>query len=281
MHVIELGGPNGRWKIRGAAIALVVAAGLNACIGAAALAADVAPPVPVYTKTPAPQPTYNWTGFYLGVHAGGIWSSSTDNVTPGNSAAVTFFVPSGQLATSLPLSSSAFIGGGQLGHNWQINPTWVAGFEADFSGTDLGNKVSLPAPDGGTRMMTANETLDWFGTIRGRIGVTPTDRALWYFTGGLAYAHANLATTLTRTTGCSGNNCQAGAVSGTKTGWTIGGGLEWAFADNLSFKTEYLYYDLGTLSHSMTDPFFPAIFNASADIKGSIARVGLNYKFSQ
>jgi outer membrane immunogenic protein len=60
-----------------------------------------------------------------------------------------------------------------------------------------------------------------------------------------------------------------------------GGGLEWAFADNLSFKTEYLYYDLGTLSHSMTDPFFPAIFNASADIKGSIARVGLNYKFSQ
>jgi outer membrane immunogenic protein len=181
------------------------------------------PPVPVYTKTPAPQPTYNWTGFYLGVHAGGIWSSSTDNVTPGNSAAVTFFVPPGQLATSLPLSSGAFIGGGQLGYNWQINPMWVAGFEADFSGTDLGNKVSLPAPDGGTRMMTANETLDWFGTIRGRIGVTPTDRALWYFTGGLAYAHTNLATTLTRTTGCSGNNCQAGAVSGTKTGWTIGG----------------------------------------------------------
>ena len=132
--------------------------------------------------------------------------------------------------------------------------------------------------------MTANETLDWFGTVRGRIGVTPTDRALWYFTGGLAYAHANLSTALSTTprTRCAGQtNCQQGAVDATKIGWTIGGGLEWAFADNLSFKTEYLYYDLGTLSHSMTDPFFPAIFNASADIKGSIARVGLNYKFSQ
>ena len=281
--MIELGGPNGRWKIRGAAIALVVAAGLNACIGAAALAADVAPPVPVYTKTPAPQPTYNWTGFYLGVHAGGIWSSSTDNVTPGNSAAVTFFVPPGQLATSLPLSSGAFIGGGQLGYNWQINPMWVAGFEADFSGTDLGNKVSLPGSAGGTRMMTANETLDWFGTIRGRIGVTPTDRALWYFTGGLAYGHANLSTTLSTAPPriAAGTTAKQGAVS-RQNRMDNRGRPGMAFADNLSFKTEYLYYDLGTLSHSMTDPFFPAfIFNASADIKGSIARVGLNYKFRQ
>src|SRR6266702_2067596 len=122
MQVIELGGPNGRWKIRGTAIAIVVAAGLNVGSGAAAPAADVAPPVPVYTKTPAPQPTHIWTGFYLGVHAGGIWSSSTDNVTPANSASVGFFVPPGPLATSLPLSSGAFIGGGQLGYNWQINP---------------------------------------------------------------------------------------------------------------------------------------------------------------
>jgi outer membrane immunogenic protein len=208
-------------------------------------------------------------------------------VTPGNSATITFFVPPGQLATSLPLSSGAFIGGGQLGYNWQINPMWVAGFEADFSGTDhLSNKVSLPGSADASRIMTANETLDWFGTIRGRIGVTPTDRALWYFTGGLAYGHANLSTALSTAPpriGCAGrNNCQQGAVDATKIGWTIGGGLEWAFADNFSFKTEYLYYDLGTLSHSMTDPFFPAfIFNASADIKGSIARVGLNYKFRQ
>jgi outer membrane immunogenic protein len=56
--------------------------------------------------------------------------------------------------------------------------------------------------------------------------------------------------------------------------------LEWAFANNWSAKAEYLYFDLGSLSHQMTDPFFPAtIFNASAKFRGSIARVGLNYQF--
>jgi outer membrane immunogenic protein len=127
--------------------------------------------------------------------------------------------------------------------------------------------------------MTANEKLDWFGTVRGRVGVT-FDRALLYATGGLAYGHATLSTALTRTTGCAGNNCQNGSTADTKFGWTVGGGLEWAFANNWSVKGEYLYYDLGSLSHTMVDPAFPAVFNASASLRGSVARAGLNYKFN-
>ena len=250
-------------------------------------AADI--PAPVY-KSPPPvvAPAYNWTGSYIGVHAGAAWLTSTDTITPGNGLQASFFVPPTSIATSLPLNSTGFIGGGQLGYNWQFNPMWVAGLEADFSGTSLSHTVSLPGPGNATRIMTASDKLDWFGTVRGRIGVTPTDRALFYVTGGLAYGHVSLSTALTRPgfvpggppDGCAGNNnCQSGSVSDTRIGWTIGGGLEWAFANNWSLKGEYLYYDLGTVSHLMTDPFFPATFNASADIRGSIARAGLNYKF--
>jgi outer membrane immunogenic protein len=186
------------------------------------------------------------------------------------------------------LNSTGFIGGGQAGYNWQAGPMWVIGVETDISGTTLNRTVSVPGLGDPSRIVTASEKLDWFGTVRGRIGVTPTDRALLYVTGGLAYGHANLSTALTRPgfspgappDGCGGfNNCQSGSVSDTRIGWTVGGGLEWAFARNWSLKGEYLYYDLGTLSHAMTDPFFPAIFNASAGLKGSIARAGLNYKF--
>ncbi len=126
-----------------------------------------------------------------------------------------------------------------------------------------------------------------FGTLRGRIGVLPSERLLLYATGGLAFGHAQLSTSLTTFSGAApdcvnlfgANNCEAGSASSLLAGWTIGGGAEWAFARGWSAKAEYLYYDLGTLSHSMTDPNFPFVFNASADFKGSIARGGINFKF--
>jgi outer membrane immunogenic protein len=243
---------------------------------------------PVYKAAPAvAAPAYNWTGFYIGGHAGYSWMRSTDSVTGANAAGLGFTTTS-EVATSLPLDPKGFIGGGQAGYNWQFSPMWVVGLETDFSGVDLKNTISLPGPADASRIMTASEKLDWFGTFRGRVGITPFDRGLLYATGGLAYGHASLSTALTRpgftpgapANGCGGfNNCQSGSVSDTRVGWTVGGGFEWAFIGNWSVKGEYLYYDLGTISHTMTDPVFPAIFNASAPIKGSIARAGLNYKF--
>jgi outer membrane immunogenic protein len=255
---------------------LALAISVIAFSAAGASAADMA----VKTPPMVVPVIYNWTGFYIGVHAGGVWLNSTDNVTPANGMLTSFFVPPTQIFTPMRLNSTGFIGGGQAGYNWQAGPMWVIGVETDISGTGLSRTVSMPGPGDPSRIVTASEKLDWFGTVRGRIGVTPTDRALLYVTGGLAYGHASLSTALTRTTGCNGlNNCQNGSVTSTNTGWTVGGGLEWAFANNWSLKGEYLYYDLGTVSHLMTDPFFPAVFNASASLKGSIARVGVNYKF--
>ncbi|MES2194729.1 MAG: outer membrane protein [Pseudomonadota bacterium] len=245
-----------------------------------ASAADLAPRP--YTKAaPIVAAAYSWSGFYVGVHAGYAWMDSTDNITAANAAALVFLAPPPDIAPSLPLDPRGFIGGGQVGYNWQISPTWLIGLEADFSGTNLNRTVALPGPDDFSRIITANEKMDWFGTVRGRVGVT-FDRTLLYATGGLAYGHVSLSTALTRITGagCAANNCQNGSITDTRFGWTVGGGVEWAFADNWSVRGEYLYYDLGTISHAMTDPQFPAIFNATADLKGSIARAGLNYKFN-
>jgi outer membrane immunogenic protein len=168
---------------------------------------------------------------------------------------------------------------------------WVLGFETDLQWANLSSTVAVPGPTDPSRIMTANEKLDWFGTARARAGITPWDRALIYVTGGLAYGHAALSTGLTRVSLVTGantcvvppagaNNCENGSVTATRLGWTIGGGLEWALSNNWSLKAEYLYYDLGTVSHTMSDPNFPGtVFNASADLKGSIARAGLNYRF--
>lgn len=250
-------------------------------------AADL-PAAPLYKAPVVAPPAFSWTGWYVGVNAGWAWNDSTDTITAANAAAQGFVVPPPQIATSLPLSSNGFIGGGQAGYNWQVAPMWVLGFESDIQWADIKKTVSLPGPSAPTRIMTAHEKLDLFGTVRGRVGVAPWDRALFYVTGGLAYGQANLSTALTRpgapppvpADGCGGfNNCQAGSTTGTRFGWTVGAGLEWAFVKDWSFKAEYLYYDLGNISHVMTDPFFPATFNASADLKGNIARMGLNYRF--
>lgn len=252
-----------------------------------ALAADL--PVRTYAKAPAIASVYNWTGFYVGGNAGWVWNRSGDTITGANAAGQGFLTPTVDVAPFIPLSSNAFIGGGQAGYNWQVDPMWVVGVEADIQGTALKTTVSRPGPDDASRIMTATEKLDWFGTLRGRVGVTPWDRGLLYVTGGLAYGHASLSTALTRpgfspppapANGCGGaNNCQAGSATDTRFGWTVGAGFEWAFQQNWSVKGEYLYYDLGSLSHRMTDPFFPAVFNASADLKGSIARAGINYRW--
>src|SRR5438105_8386587 len=163
--------------IGSAAIVALAAAG-------SAGAADI--PSPAFKAPPAViAPAYNWTGFYVGVHAGAIWLRSTDTITAANGAPAGL-IADGRIATSLPLNSSGFIGGGQLGHNWQVDRTRVLGVEADPSGTGLSSTVSLPGPTDATRIMTASEKLDWFGTVRGPIGVTPWDRALLYFKGGLA-----------------------------------------------------------------------------------------------
>ena len=132
--------------------------------------------------------------------------------------------------------STASIGGGQAGYNWQQG-NWLVGLEADIQGSDERGSSDVCVVAGcalGTGILTANYKLDWFGTVRGRVGLLPTDRVLIYATGGLAYGELSATAPLVPLSWGS-----------TRAGWTVGAGAEVKLDNNWSVKIEYLYMDLG------------------------------------
>jgi len=274
-----------------------------------ALAADMPRKAPAYTPPPPP-PVYSWTGFYVGASAGYGWAG--DDVTLEAAGTPLFssgagppFVSAAANATAMTLNTDphGFIGGGQLGYNYQID-RWVWGLEADFSGADIrgsGTKEqiapvvgfpTLSAPITGT----AEQKLNFFGTVRGRLGFTPINSVLIYATGGLAYGHVESSTNTSDAPAefCdAGPRCITGPASGSasamRAGWTVGGGVEsmLAFAPRWSVKAEYLYYDLGKLNYALSPaavtsgPTIIGFVNttATADFHGNLVRVGVNYHF--
>jgi len=169
------------------------------------------------------------------------------------------------------------IGGGQIGYNWQANQ-WVFGLEADFQGSgQKGDGSFFIPPVGGflalvipSTSITYEDKLNWFGTVRGRVGYA-FDRWLPYVTGGGAFGHGEINGT--RTTGAVSTTFSG---SQSYSGWTVGGGVEWAFANNWSAKVEYLYIDFGD------GPTVPVTLGAnvvSGKMTDNIVRLGVNYKF--
>jgi outer membrane immunogenic protein len=235
----------------------------------AARAADLGPLV---TKAPPPLPVYyNWTGFYLGGNLGGSWGRQSEEVFVGG----------------LPIAGvsdhpNGVIGGGQIGYNWQLynsgtwGNAWVFGLEADIQGSnqratdDFAFLTSSVGPLSGD----FSDKLEWFGTVRGRVGVA-FDRILPYVTGGWAYGDRNLNGTLTVPAGTA-----SFSTSSTLDGWTVGGGIEWAFWDHWTAKFEYLYMDLGGNNNNND---FSALRTpvgiTTSHFTDNIARVGVNYKF--
>jgi outer membrane immunogenic protein len=167
----------------------------------AANAADMPVNRPVYKAVPAP--VFNWTGFYVGAHIGYGWGDA--------------------LIDGFAAEPAGIFGGAQIGYNWQAHGSrWVFGIEADISASDINDTIVGPT----------TTTLDYFGTVRARLGYAQ-DRALFYITGGFAYGSNSVTALL-------------GTDDQFHTGWTVGAGLEWAFAQRWSAKVEYLYVDLGS-----------------------------------
>jgi outer membrane immunogenic protein len=211
----------------------------------AASAADMQRPAPVY-KAPilTPARVYDWTGFYVGGNIGYGWGRQD--------AALTGF---GSLGSA---NVDGIIGGGQVGYNWQLNQL-VLGLEADIQGS--GQKG-----DGGVAgVATYTSKLDWFGTVRGRVGYA-FDRWLPYVTGGWAYGGGNVS-------GTAGG--APFSTSSNYSGWTAGAGLEYAFLNNWSVKGEYLYVDFGNGPSTVTG----AGTISSGHLTDNIFRLGVNYKF--
>ncbi len=282
-------------------LAALAAVAFASSANATDLASKKAPPAPV-----APVPM--WKGLYVGLNAGGVWGNNSS--ISANTFATSSYSQSnpaywvmGNGAIS-GTSQGGFIGGGQVGYNWQpglLNNNLVFGFEADIQGVAAGksNRTYSTAYAVGTETLTntttANANLEFLGTVRGRVGYLAMPNLLIYGTGGLAYGGVSFSATkyinefastgAQNWTGVGSTN-----YSNVNVGYTGGGGVEWMFMPNWSAKAEYLYYDLGNVSAQLdtnkfglaagvvTQPFNSTTYTGR--VNGNIARLGVNYHFN-
>jgi outer membrane immunogenic protein len=230
---------------------LAVALGLG--FAQAASAADMPARMPAKAAPMVVAP-YNWTGLYIGVNGGGAWDH------------VNWDFPT--FATSAPHDGSGGFAGGQIGYNWQMN-TWVFGVELDGDWASIKGSVACPNP-----VFTCGHEVQGLATLRGRIGTTMIDpRLLAYFTGGGAWGHVRYDEFVTATGLSPVGQPHASAD---QYGWTVGGGLEYAFLPRWSAKAEYLYYDLG--SHTFSGPQLDGISPAAVHPTIHAVRFGINYR---
>lgn len=241
--------------------------------------------LPFQDSAPAPfiaaVPVFTWTGFYAGVNAGAAWDDSRLTLRETG----TLFADQLDLSGFSNGSSNArFSGGAQVGYNYQFGATLV-GIEADINRLRIGNSYTTSFLDGsGAETLTADQRLRWFGTLRARLGFTPTEHLLVYGTGGLAFGRVHTGTSYVGS-GVDGAGPYAfdfaGSDSSTRWGWTLGAGAEYAFTNNLSVKGEYLYVDLGSKNYAATDSVRTDIgYNVKSEAKFHVLRAGLNYKFN-
>lgn len=263
-----------------------------------ALAADISSSRPTQIMQPVAQ---KWTGTYAGLNVGGTWSNnSTINTTtfPLNGSVVS----PAQLTGSVPIPNSlGFIGGGQIGYNQLLflsESSFIVGVEADIQGiansSDAGKLYRVASYDryGKSQRMSsdlsASTSIDYLGTVRGRLGYLLTPNLLVYGTGGFAYGDINLKLSNFQSyTDIPPLLSGIDSISQTQVGYSAGGGAEWMLSSNWSAKVEYLYYDLGHTSSSfINNLFYPdgrirnyTTTQFSNRFDGNVIRVGVNYHF--
>jgi outer membrane immunogenic protein len=236
------------------AIALMLAA---QPAGAADLPSRKAPPVYM-----PPPPLFTWTGFYAGLNLGGGWLDNWERHNWGWGWGGGWGNRNG--------SQGGVVGGGQIGYNYQVTPLFVVGLETDFQGTSIGSGNGNNNW-GGWWGGGSSRRVDWFGTVRGRVGVTPFDpHFLIYGTGGFAYGDIGIGTG-----GWWANNRRQ-----TGTGWAAGGGVEWAFLPNWSAKVEYLFTNIGANGWGGGGWFWGANWIPQQRLHIHTVRAGVNYHFN-
>jgi len=260
--------------------ALLGAAACAALIGTPALAADMA----VKPPPASPAQVFSWTGFYVGGNLGYGWGSAANTVT---------FVDANfplAFASSSRNNLQTVIGGGQIGYNWQFSPHGVFGVEADLQ--DFNKQASrnfsgactiICVPNSDIVNGTSNAQVSWFGTVRGRLGYAAND-LFFYGAAGLAFGEVKLSGTVNEATVLGGggwNITSPYGIAKDKAGWTVGAGTEGIISKSWSWKIEYLYLDLGSISTSETLPPLPGIsISAQSHFTANVLRVGLNYRLN-
>jgi outer membrane immunogenic protein len=273
---------------------LATAIATIALVGTPAFAADMA----VKAPPPAPAPAPTWTGFYGGIQFGGGWSDEVVNYSPNDPISAVlisgnFGGPPGiqPMPNDYRVSQSGAVGGFEAGYNWQAGSNWLVGLETDFSFSSIDGRASgtsflqqvAPAQ---TQTTTAEQSTDWYGTVRGRAGWLVTPNLLLFGTGGFAYGRVSgsanymfgpgpgslLVTTPGFSLLCLPNvTCFAGSSSEIRTGWTAGGGAEWLLDQHWSAKIEYQFVDLGTFDPTVPGRYHPLVCAAILSV-GSKSR---------
>jgi outer membrane immunogenic protein len=227
-------------------------------VAPSASAADIPVKAPRYAPA-----VWDWSGFYIGVNAGGSIGRVPTQTFVGTNNSGAFNI-----------SPAGFIGGGQVGYNYQITPHLLVGVEGDFQGASQKDSSCLDdaCPAGGPGSITAEQKLDWFATARARLGFTKGDW-LWYVTGGGAWARVHNDFVITPSVGTGA----VSSVDANLSGWTVGGGVETHIAGPWSAKLEYLYMNLGSFANVAQIPN-GTTFTMTSDVRDHIVRAGVNYK---
>jgi opacity protein-like surface antigen len=208
-------------------------------------------------KAPAAPAAYNWSGFYIGAYLGADWGHTSWN-----------FADSG--ATIDP-HFAGLLGGGEIGYNYQVGK-WVLGVEGDVGATNA--RGAQPCPTG--FFYNCENSTNWLSTATARIGYAYWDRLLTYVKAGAVIAQDRadiVCDTGSQLTGGRVDGCPSQSASKTRAGWTIGWGTEFGLTQNLSVKTETMYFDLGSDRYN--------VGGTPIDIQknGFISTVGLHYRF--
>jgi outer membrane immunogenic protein len=223
---------------------LATAAGSVAAASGGAQAADLA-----YKAAVMPPPAASWEGWYIGLHAGAAWQQGHSN-------------SQGDYQALNQTSTTSFIGGGQIGHNWQ-HGNFVYGWEADISGLTGEGSASVGVGKG-----VLSQKIKWLSTVRGRAGLAVGD-TMAYVTGGIAFGEVSNTLATAFTPGIK-------SESKTRVGWTIGGGVEHMVNRNWTVGLEGLFVDLGR--STVTNPL-SAVKTTSFSNQAVIGRLKLNYKW--
>lgn len=260
---------------------LASVAGVALIAGAPADAADLGTR-PTYKAPPivAPVPVFTWTGCYIGGHVGGGWGQKDFSDTALELQQIDPFFIGKTDPESIRADTSGFLGGGQVGCDYQFSPNWLIGIQGSVSGADIKGDVLdpfFPSSFG----KTFHARTDWLADVSGRIGIT-WNRFMFYGKGGVAWAGDKYG----------GHELFLGtepisySASETRLGFVAGAGIEWAFWNNWSAFLEYDFYGFGRkdlvfactidATGASCGPFGP--LSVKQDI--NVVRFGINWRWN-
>jgi outer membrane immunogenic protein len=234
------------------------AAAIVVLTAAGAFAADLPMRAPV--KAPVAPREFTWTGCFVGVHAGGAFSDD-------------------KIRSSGDFSSAGFIGGGQIGCDYQFASAWVVGVEGRAAWSSLTSKTPGSGISGATGLTVPTQftvSNDFLASATARVGYSFVGGWLVYARGGAAWTREKADIVFTPP--LLGFAVDPTATT-TRTGWTAGTGLDWAFAPHWSTNIEYDYYDFGGNDFTLTDTVNRVTFNGNLKDRIHTVTAGLNYHF--